>query len=56
MEHIYSKYNFKKVKPGQKNFMSLQELIDLTIKAGLSQMENFGSSVPFVSFNKAMMT
>jgi hypothetical protein len=56
VDHIYLINAKKKVKPGQKPFMSLQELIDLCMQAGLTQYDHFASQVPFLAFNKAMMT
>jgi hypothetical protein len=56
LEHIYSRYARKNVKPGQKPFMCLQELIDIFTQSGLSIMDNNGPLVPYFAYNCAMIT
>jgi hypothetical protein len=48
--------NNAEVKPGQKNFMSLQELLDLISLSQLNSLEHFASGVPYFAFNSSMMT
>ncbi|CAD8053199.1 unnamed protein product [Paramecium primaurelia] len=56
LDSIYIRYSVKKVKPGQKPFMSLQELQEMCAHIGLNQIETFGPNIPLFAFNKAMMT
>lgn len=56
LETLFEMYSKKKVKPGQRPFMCLQELQDLCLHIGLSQEPTFGSNIPLFAFNKAMMT
>lgn len=55
LDTVYAKYSEKKVKPGEKKFMSLEELIDLCKHANLFD-ENFVERDVNLAFNTAMMT
>ena len=41
LKQIYEKYSIKKVKPGEKKFMSLGEFVELLKRAGIFENENF---------------
>ena len=55
MDNIYKLYSFKKLKPGQKNFMSLEELNEICEKCNIYD-ENFITRDMQWSFNLSMMT
>lgn len=55
LEQVYAKYSNKKVRPGEKKFMCLEELIDLCKYANLYD-ENFVERDACLAFNWAMMT
>ncbi len=55
LEQVYAKYSNKKVRPGEKKFMCLEELIDLCKHANLFD-ENFVERDACIAFNLAMMT
>ena len=55
LKAVYSRYSVKKVKPGQKNFMSLEELSDICQQADLLT-ESFSTREIFLAFNLAMMS
>eukprot|EP00828_Plagiopyla_frontata_P019188 TRINITY_DN24542_c0_g1_i1.p1 TRINITY_DN24542_c0_g1~~TRINITY_DN24542_c0_g1_i1.p1 ORF type:complete len:257 (-),score=58.21 TRINITY_DN24542_c0_g1_i1:72-842(-) len=55
LEHIYLKYSVKKKKPGQKNFMCLEELYEICRKAELFDLNVVERDV-FMAFNLSMMT
>lgn len=55
LEQVYAKYSNKKVRPGDKKFMCLEELIDLCKHANLFD-ENFVERDACLAFNWAMMT
>jgi hypothetical protein len=55
IENIYKKYSVKKVKPGQKNFMSLDELNDICKGLNLYD-ETFVERDMNFAFNLSMMT
>ena len=46
VEYIFNKYSVKKVKPGQKKFVSLQELIDMCTHSGLFEIQHFAATFP----------
>ncbi|CAD8184428.1 unnamed protein product [Paramecium pentaurelia] len=56
LDSVYIRYSVKKVKPGQKPFMSLQELQDMCSHIGLNQLDTYGPNTSLFAFNKAMMT
>ena len=41
LKQIYEKYSVKKVKPGEKKFMCLGELVEILKRAGIFENENF---------------
>ena len=55
LDNIYSRYSNKKVKPGQKKFMCLEEFHDIFRHANLLD-ENFVERDIYLAFNLAMMT
>jgi hypothetical protein len=55
VDYLFSKYSLKKVKPGQKRFMSLDELHTICDKAGLID-ENFVERDINLAYNLSMMT
>ena len=55
LEQVYAKFSKKKVKPGEKPFMCLEELIDMCKNASLFD-ENFVERDVCLAFNWAMMT
>ena len=56
LDSVYVKYSTRKVKPGQKPFMCLQELQDMCSHIGLAQLDTYGPNTTLFAFNKAMMT
>ena len=55
LQYTYSSYSSKKVKPGQKPFMCLEEFNDIILKANMLN-ENFTAREIAIAFNLAMMT
>ena len=55
LETVYNKYSEKKVRPGEKKFMCLEELIDMCKHANLFD-ENFVERDVNLAFNMSMMT
>lgn len=55
LENIYSRYSVRKVKPGHKKFMCVEEFHDLFKHANLYD-ENFVERDVLLAFNYAMMT
>lgn len=55
LENVYLKYSVKKKKPGQKNFMCLDELSDICKHCNLYD-ENFVERDMQLAFNLSMMT
>ena len=55
LKAVYSLYSVKKVKPGQKGFMCLDEFNEIVLKAELLN-ENFTAREIGMAFNLAMMT
>lgn len=55
LEEVYKKFSVKKVKPGQKSFMCLDEINDIC-KIGNLYDENFVERDAFIAFNLSMMT
>ncbi len=55
LEEVYKKFSVKKVKPGQKSFMCLDEINDICKMANLYD-ENFVERDAFIAFNLSMMT
>lgn len=55
LDTIYNKYSEKKVRPGEKKFMCLEELIDMCKHADLFD-ENFVERDVNLAFNMSMMT
>lgn len=55
LDHVYFRYSVKKVKPGQKKFMCLEEFHDIFKHANLLD-ENFVERDVYLAFNLAMMT
>ena len=55
LDNVYSRYSVKKVKPGMKKFMCLEEFYDIFKHANLLD-ENFVERDVYISFNLAMMT
>ena len=55
LETVYNKYSEKKVKPGEKKFMCLEELIDMCKHANIFD-ENCVERDVVIAFNMAMMT
>lgn len=56
LEAVYKKYSVKRVKPGQKPFMCLEEVNDICKAALLYSDENFVERDAFIAFNLSMMT
>ena len=54
-DHLYARYSKKKVLPGQKKFMCLDELVEI---ASISNLlgENSGERDIYQAYNLAMMT
>jgi NLR family CARD domain-containing protein 3 len=55
LKQLYSQFSIRKVKPGQKNFMSLEEFNDMVVKSEVLN-ENFTAREIGIAFNLAMMT
>ena len=55
LDSVYDKYSQKKVRPGEKKFMCLEELIDMCKHSNLFD-ENFVERDVNLAFNTAMMT
>lgn len=55
LDNIYFRYSVKKVKPGQKKFMCLEEFYEMFKHANLLD-ENFVERDIYLAFNLAMMT
>lgn len=55
LENVYFRYSVKKVKPGMKKFMCLEEFYDIFKHASLLD-ENFVERDVYTAFNLAMMT
>ncbi|KRX05204.1 hypothetical protein PPERSA_06838 [Pseudocohnilembus persalinus] len=56
IDHVYSRFSKKKVKPGQPPFMCLDELTTIINMAELPLQESFGSEFGNFAFNLSMMT
>ena len=55
LDTVYNKYSEKKVRPGEKKFMCLEELIDMCKNTNLFD-ENFVERDVNLAFNMSMMT
>lgn len=55
LDNVYARYSVKKVKPGMKKFMCLEEFHDIFKHANLLD-ENFVERDIYIAFNLAMMT
>lgn len=56
LEAVYKKYSVKRVKPGQKAFMCLEEVNDICKMCLLYSDDNFVERDAFIAFNLSMMT